>query len=1204
MKRIIHLFVACILLAGILWISPHSVCQVLAGTRNQGSWGDNGDGTYNNPILPGDYSDPDVIRVGEDYFAITSTFQFVPGITVLHSTDLVNWEILGGAVQDLTRISDKYNYDRMQGYGKIIWAPCITYQESTETFYIHFCTPDEGLFVTTASREGIWESAWTDLERVTYADDRNAPGAGWDDCGVLWDDDGQGYLVANHFAGGYQNYLFRLSEDGKTLEDHGVRIHYQNDGLLEGRGEGGTEAFKLFKKDGYYYFLHNGVVDSGRELFFLRAKHIYGDHADGTAGTLERPGAYEHSQHGTVEWGYHEWCQGNIVDTPDSYPGEKKWYFFTHQGSGSAGIGRPVCLVPVAWGEDGFPAADDHKEQWERIEKPMAGSTPVRPQTSDDFSGGEISPQWMWSFQPKPGMWSLKERPGYLRMYAFQPIAADRLDQAGNCLLQRSYATEANIVKATLDISGMEEGQNVGLMHASSDVYGAVGIWMEGNQKYLCSYASWGKVDKLARIPEGIQAVYLKSQWDIRMESTFSFSFDGKTYLPAGNYGLQWNKYRGDSVGFFCYNNEGEHGYVDIDSFTYEMDVQEEAPLILGVDDGGEYEGRVKVTIPRGNITVNGKAVDKVAISRPGSYTVRAEDNGKWREVTFQVKNLPTASLRLDFGFDKTVGNAEFVSLTDGKLGSLEHPPTPMYGSGIEDFALRMDGTYGLKLGSLAAKSFSVAMWLKLSPENLGSCNSVLFGNRDNGSKSQENWISARFDAGYPFVWSNYGGRRYDLARDPKSYAPGQWFHYVVSNYEGEVTTYIDGTEAGCAIDSSPIAEGVDFYIGGTFWNDAFYGWLDDIKIYEGALSQEEVEQLFLEKAVAADKVAKTDSSNIAVSLETALLDTSTKNVWFFADVCLEDKKLAAATVQVPDVAITLAGDTQIGTLDNRSQGTIVLKSSFCGNAALKVLDYQHGRAVAKVEQGADWKGISVVGLPSDCVLKLEGNLLKIAGKESPKPDPDPKPVPTPDPKPVQKPGKVSGLKASSSTDRIKLTWKKASNADGYRIYRWSETARNYKFVKKVKSLQYTDKKRTPSSAYRYKVCAYRMDGKKELAGNSSKVVKVLTKPGRVKITSLKRNGKNGILKFQKAGKANIYRIYHYDAKKKKYVAAYQVKGKKLYVYKGKKYVAAGNVKTRGKTYTATLKKAAKGKYVIKAIREEKGYPAAVGAASKRKSLK
>ena len=100
---------------------------VFSGTYNEGSWGDNGDGTYNNPILPGDYSDPDVIRVGNDYFLITSTFQFVPGITVLHSTDMINWEILGGAIKDITRISDRYNYSRMERYGRIVWAPCITY---------------------------------------------------------------------------------------------------------------------------------------------------------------------------------------------------------------------------------------------------------------------------------------------------------------------------------------------------------------------------------------------------------------------------------------------------------------------------------------------------------------------------------------------------------------------------------------------------------------------------------------------------------------------------------------------------------------------------------------------------------------------------------------------------------------------------------------------------------------------------------------------------------------------------------------------------------------------------------------------------------------------------------------------------------------------------------------------------------------------
>ena len=126
-------------------LMPMSASKVMAGSYNKGAWGDNGDGTYNNPILPGDYSDPDVIRVGDDYFLITSTFQFVPGITVLHSVDMVNWETLGGAIKDLTLISDKYNYDKMERYGRIVWAPCITFNPHDEKFYIHFGDPDEGL---------------------------------------------------------------------------------------------------------------------------------------------------------------------------------------------------------------------------------------------------------------------------------------------------------------------------------------------------------------------------------------------------------------------------------------------------------------------------------------------------------------------------------------------------------------------------------------------------------------------------------------------------------------------------------------------------------------------------------------------------------------------------------------------------------------------------------------------------------------------------------------------------------------------------------------------------------------------------------------------------------------------------------------------------------------------------------------------------
>lgn len=534
-------------------------------------WGDNGDGTYNNPILPADYSDPDAIRVDDDYFLITSTFQFVPGITVLHSKDMVNWQILGGAVKDITRIRSDYNWSEMpqSGYGRIIWAPCITYHTNNERFYIHFATPDEGMFMVSASKEEIWQNEWTDVEKVTYPNG-SVLGAGWDDCGVLWDDDGQGYLVANNFKEGYKNYLFRLSEDGKQLLDNGVLIHESNDGLLTSVAEGSPEAYKLFKKDGYYYFLHNAVVRDGiRELFFLRAKNIYGDNADGTAGSFEQLGTYEHSQKGVVVDGYHQWCQGNLLDTPDSDPEKKKWYFLTHQGGGSPGMGRPVCLIPVKWEADGFPAAKNRRDQWENIPKPFPQSEKKRPQTSDDFHSNTLAPQWMWNYQPRNDMWSLSEKPGHLRLYAFQPKSKDRLETAGNSLVQRTYAAKSSIAETKFDISEMTDGQNAGLQHCSSDLYGGIGISVRDGIKRICSYSSDGLTDEITVIPADVTEIFFRSEWNDDMQSVFSYSFDGVTYLQANEYCLQWRKYRGDSIGFFNYNNKAESGYIDIAYFKY-----------------------------------------------------------------------------------------------------------------------------------------------------------------------------------------------------------------------------------------------------------------------------------------------------------------------------------------------------------------------------------------------------------------------------------------------------------------------------------------------------------------------------------------------------------------------------------------------------------------------------------------------------------
>ncbi len=163
--------------------------------RYKGSWGDLGNGKYNNPVLAGDFSDPDIIRVGDDYFLICSTMQLSPGLTVLHSTDLVNWRIINNAVRDLTQISPNYNWDKMNGYSRCIWAPCITYNKNNGTFYIHFGTPDDGFFMV-KTRDPFGE--WSDVYEVKRADGSRF-GFGWDDCSVLWDDY-QAYFVATNFA--------------------------------------------------------------------------------------------------------------------------------------------------------------------------------------------------------------------------------------------------------------------------------------------------------------------------------------------------------------------------------------------------------------------------------------------------------------------------------------------------------------------------------------------------------------------------------------------------------------------------------------------------------------------------------------------------------------------------------------------------------------------------------------------------------------------------------------------------------------------------------------------------------------------------------------------------------------------------------------------------------------------------------------------
>jgi beta-xylosidase len=495
------------------------------------SWGDQGDGTYRNPVVPGDYSDIDCIRVGADYYAISSTFQFSPGVVILNSRDLVNWTILGHVVTDLNQIGPELDWTKMNRSGKGVWAGAIRYHD--QKFWVYFGTPDEGYFMSTATNPA---GPWAPLHPVLKE-------AGWDDCCPFWDDDGQGYFVGTHFRDGYKTYLFRLTPDGRDI--------VKESGQLINEGSG-REANKLYKINGTYYHLyseHQG--NTGRYVMMQRSKNIFGPYAEKKQlGHADRP-AMEPNQGGLVQTEKGGWC------------------FFTHHGTG-AWEGRCASLLPVTW-IDGWPiigevGSDGIGSMVWFGPKPVAGTPVATPQTDEEFQETSLPPQWEWNYQPRADKWSLTERPGFLRLHAFKPLRADDLMAAGNTLTQRSMRTKENVVTLALDLSGMADGQVAGLCHFSRD-NSTLGVRQTGTARAL----EFTHARKTTPGPTLTAAkIWLRSVWGLDGRSQYFYSEDGANFTLFGEpYQLSWGSYRGDRIGIFTYNNQGETGFVDVDWFHY-----------------------------------------------------------------------------------------------------------------------------------------------------------------------------------------------------------------------------------------------------------------------------------------------------------------------------------------------------------------------------------------------------------------------------------------------------------------------------------------------------------------------------------------------------------------------------------------------------------------------------------------------------------
>lgn len=495
-------------------------------------WGDQGDGTYRSPVLPSDYSDIDCIRVGADYYAISSTFQFSPGMVVLHSPDLVNWRILSHVVHDLTEISPELNWDRMNRYARGIWAGAIRYH--ARKFWVYFGTPDEGYFMSTATNAA---GPWEPLHRMTRD-------GGWDDCCPFWDDDGQGYFVGTHFADGYKTYLYKLSPDGRDIIT--ATGHLINSGV-------GREANKLYKIHGWYYHLFSEHKSNlGRYLMMQRSKSIFGPYTE--VKQLAHPGR-----------DVHEPNQGGLAQTESG-----DWHFLTHHGTG-AWEGRAASLLPVTWVE-GWPIIGEvgpdglGRMVWSG-KKPVTGTPMVTPQTSDEFDHTNLPPQWEWNYQPRADRWSLLERPGWLRLRAFRPLQPNALLKAGNTLTQRTLRTSSNEVVLKLDLSGMADGQKAGLCHFSRS-YSGLGMSQTG----LIRTLEFRINDRITPGPAiGGNALWLRSTWGWDGRSQYSYSLDGSVFTNFGEpYQLTWGNYQGDRIGIYNFNNKSDAGYLDVDWFRYE----------------------------------------------------------------------------------------------------------------------------------------------------------------------------------------------------------------------------------------------------------------------------------------------------------------------------------------------------------------------------------------------------------------------------------------------------------------------------------------------------------------------------------------------------------------------------------------------------------------------------------------------------------
>lgn len=497
---------------------------------------DNGDGTFCNPVIAADFPDPDVIRVDSVYYFVSTTMFVFPGVTILKSYDLVNWEYCSNAVPRFD-YSPCYNLDGCNRYRHGQWATSLKYNNGK--FHILFITLDEGGFHLTADRA---EGPWT----------INHLPMGFYDPGLFFDNDGKIYV-----AHGYNKISITEVDSNLKAVDDDVLVY-------TGDIRNGLEGAHVYKINGYYYlYCTYGGLDGFQVA--LRSKNIYGPYEQNIVirDTTFGP-----------NFGIH---QGALIETQTG-----EWWTMLFVDSGP--FGRFPSLQPVSW-ENNWPMAGINGKAVEKIKKPDVGNTyPSKTlPTSDDFNNSFLGMQWGWNHNPEPSKWSLSENPGYLRLHTVK--IADSLTKARNTLTQRMFAyySDSTITagETKLNIDNMQDGDIAGLA-IFQDPYAFIGVKKNKEKTYAVMFFN-GELQDSVEIKSN--TIFLKAEAFYGSGAAiyfggnavpgtgtakFYYSSDGQSYKRLGKtmqMEFKLTVFTGNKFCLFNYPTKNTGGYVDFDWF-------------------------------------------------------------------------------------------------------------------------------------------------------------------------------------------------------------------------------------------------------------------------------------------------------------------------------------------------------------------------------------------------------------------------------------------------------------------------------------------------------------------------------------------------------------------------------------------------------------------------------------------------------------